>query len=334
MNFKRIALLLAIVLCIVYLLGPQPKAFSASDALAELQVPQGHLAVEKWLTEREKALPVKPDCAARILWAKPGSPARTPYVLLYLPGFTATEAEGAPVHTKLAARFGCNLLLARLSEHGLTHSEPLLNLTAQGYWQSAIEALRLAEQLGDSIILISTSTGGTLASMLCAAPATRSRIAANIMYSPNIAINDPAAWVLNNPWGLQIARAVMGGNYIMSKDQRPQFKRYWYSRYRIEGAVAVQELIEAEMKTDNFSKIDKPTLLLYYYKNEEAQDPVVKVNAMLDMYDALATPAEKKHKVAVAGAGDHVLANPLKSKAVEEVYQHTEQFLKAHFFKN
>ena len=40
-----------------------------------------------------------------------------------------------------------------------------------------------------------------------------------INMSPNIAINDPAAFLLNDPWGLQIARTVMGGNYRLDTQQ-------------------------------------------------------------------------------------------------------------------
>lgn len=42
-----------------------------------------------------------------------------------------------------------------------------------------------------------------------------------INLSPNIAINDPAAFLLNNPWGLYIARAVMGGKLQGHRRKRP-----------------------------------------------------------------------------------------------------------------
>jgi hypothetical protein len=39
-----------------------------------------------------------------------------------------------------------------------------------------------------------------------------------VLLSPNIAINDPNAWLLNDHWGLQIARLVVGGKYIEFKE--------------------------------------------------------------------------------------------------------------------
>lgn len=322
-----------LLLLVLYVLGPRPARFRRQDPLpAAMALPANLRSLENSLQTSEAAKRLKPGAAARIVWADSVRPARTKYAFLYLHGFTATHMEGHPVHTRLAARFQSNLFLARLAEHGLSSSDPLQHLTARNYWESAVQALRLAEQLGDSIILISTSTGGTLANMLCADERTRRRIAANILYSPNIAIRDPAAFLLNNPWGLQIARMVMKSHYIHSADQRPEFRKHWYSRYRIEGAVAVEELIEREMKVKTFRQIQTPTLLLYYYQNEEAQDPVVKVSAMRDMYRALGTPDRQKEQWALAGPGDHVLTNPLKSRDIATVYARTEAFLQKHLF--
>ncbi len=79
-----------------------------------------------------------------------------------------------------------------------------LNLTADKYWESAKEALAIGQQIGNKVILVGTSTGGTLALQLAA---QYPEVYAMVLLSPNIAINDPNAWLLNNPWGLQISQA-------------------------------------------------------------------------------------------------------------------------------
>ena len=56
--------------------------------------------------------------------------------------------------------------------------------------------------------------------------------------------------------------------------------------------------------------------MLYYYKNEAEQDKVVKVSAMLKMFNALQTPVNDKKAIAVPTAGDHVIAGSIKSKDV------------------
>ena len=39
------------------------------------------------------------------------------------------------------------------------------------------------------------------------------------------------------------------------------------------------------MNKETFKKVNQPTLLLYYYKDETHQDAVVKVSAMQKMFD-------------------------------------------------
>jgi pimeloyl-ACP methyl ester carboxylesterase len=180
-------------------------------------------------------------------------------------------------------------------------TEQLVRLTADSYWESARQALDIGRQLGDRVILMGTSTGGTQALQLAAT--YPSMVSAIVLYSPNIAINDPNAWLLNNHWGLQIARLVTGSNYIVAKDDRPVYRQYWSKPYRLEAAVALEEMLETTMNKETFGKIKQPTLLLYYYKDEQHQDPVVKVSAMKEMFASLGTPASLKRAMALPEYG-------------------------------
>jgi hypothetical protein len=68
-------------------------------------------------------------------------------------------------------------------------------------------------------------------------------------------------------------------------------------------------------------------LLLYYYKNELEQDPVVRVDAMLKMYDELGTPNNLKQKVAIPNAGNHVMGSYITSKDLPGVEKAIESFV-------
>ncbi|MBC7686550.1 MAG: alpha/beta fold hydrolase, partial [Aquabacterium sp.] len=268
---------------------------------------------------------LRPDNEARIVWANDSVKQKTDYAIVYLHGFSASQKEGDPVHRNIAKQFGCNLYLARLAEHGIDTTEQLINLTADEYWESAEQALAIGKQLGNKVILMGTSTGGTQALQLAAA--YPNDVAALILYSPNIAINDANAWILNNPWGLQIARLVRGSNYNIPEDNRPIYKQYWNKPYRLEATVALQEMLETTMNKTTFNKIKQPTLLLYFYKDEQHQDPVVKVSAMKEMFTELGTADTLKKAIAMPNTGDHVIASPLKSKDVESVQKETAIFL-------
>jgi pimeloyl-ACP methyl ester carboxylesterase len=312
-----------VLICLAYLLGPRPNTPVFSKTMPEITAEGSSL--ESWLAKREAAFKLKPDNEARIIWANDSLKQPTEYAIVYLHGFTASQEEGDPVHTTIARRFGANLYLSRLSMHGIDTSEGLLGLTADSYWESAKEALAIGKKLGQKVILMGTSTGGTQALQLAAA--FPDEVYALVLLSPNIAINDPNAWLLNNPWGVQIARMVIGDKYIVARDTRPIYRQYWSSPYRIEAAVELQEMLEQTMKASTFKKITQPLLLMYYYKDQDNQDNVVRVDAMLDMFEQIQTPHSLKMKQAMPEAGDHVIGCHLKSKQVDGVIAATSNFM-------
>ncbi len=321
MKKKNWALLIVTLLLASYFLGPSPDHPVYSKALPI--IPSINL-VETYVSNHEKLHRIKPDNEARIVWANDSVKNKTAYSIVYLHGFSASQEEGAPVHKSIANLFGCNLYLSRLAEHGIDTTEQLMNLTADKYWESAKEALAIGKQLGNRVILMGTSTGGTQALQLAAA--YPNEVAAIILYSPNIAINDKNAWLLNNPWGLQIARLVKGGNYHHPADERPIYNRYWNKPYRLEAIVNLEEMLETTMTKETFEKVKQPALLLYYYKDEQHQDPVVKVSAMKEMFNELATPLQNKRAIPLPNTGDHVIASPIKSKDVASVERETKLF--------
>lgn len=315
MNRKKLWLIIPLLLLIGYLMGPRP---SAPQYKMEMPViPEQPQALEKYIADNESLHKIKPDNEARIVWDNDSLKNKTEYAIVYLHGFSASQEEGDPVHRNVARKFGCNLYLSRLSQHGIDTVDAMRKLTVDGYWESAKEALAIGKQLGQKVILMGTSTGGTNALQLAAA--YPNDVAALVLLSPNIAINDPNAWLLNNPWGLQIATIVKGSRYIETVDQRDIYKKYWYSRYRLESAVALEEMLETSMTKETFEKITQPTQVLYYYKDEVHQDSVVKVDAIKKMFEQLKTSADKKRSLALPNTGDHVLGSPIKSGDVAGV---------------
>lgn len=320
MKVLKITGLLVFVLILVYFLGPTPSVPVYDTSLPA--IPGNLDSLEQYVVQKETQFAVKKDNEARIIWANPAKKIKTKFAVVYLHGFSASQEEGDPVHTDFAKRYGCNLYLSRLAEHGLQSPEPLQELTADKLWQSAMEAFAIGKKLGDKVILMGTSTGGTLALKLAA---EFDDIAGLILLSPNIAINDEAARLLNNPWGLTLGRLVKG-KYMKARDTTELYSRYWYNKYRMEATVQLEELLETSMKASVFEKITEPVLLLYYYQDEANQDRVVKVSAMQRMYQQLGTDSLLKMKGAVPGAGDHVIGSYIKSKDIASVKAATFYF--------
>jgi esterase/lipase len=323
MQKRKWWIFILLLLAIGYLLGPRPDS---SDYATDLPpVPADTILLTQYLYQKESLHKIKPGNEARIVWANDSIKQKTEYSIVYLHGFTASHAEGEPAHRDIAKKFNCNLFLARLAEHGIDTTEPMQKLTVDKYWASVKEAFAVGKQIGNKVILMGTSTGASLALKLAA---EYNDVHALVLLSPNIEINDANAWILNNPWGLQVARLIVGSNYIESKDKRAIYKQYWTTPYRVEAVVALQEFIETSMTEETFKKVRQPALMLYYYKDEIHQDSTVKVSAMKKMFDELGTPANKKIAMAMPNTGNHVIASYIKSKDVAGVENQIEEFFK------
>jgi esterase/lipase len=326
MRLLKIVILSIFALIGIYFLGPQPSKPVFNSILPNVTSIN---ELDQYVAEMESTHKIKPNNEAKIIWAD-SSKAQTEYAIVYLHGFSASQMEGDPVHQNIAKQFHCNLYLARLSEHGIDTTEDLANLTAENYWESAKLAYAIGKKIGKKVILMSTSTGGTLALQLAA---NYPEIAGLILYSPNIKVNNPAAPLLNNPWGLQIGRAVLKGNYVDVKYTDTAYPKYWNTHYRIEAVVALQNLLEATMNETTFKQIHQPCLTLYYFKDESHQDNVVKVDAIKTMMNELATPTHLKLALAMPNTGNHVLASPIVSKDVQGVEIQTAKFIQEKIIK-
>lgn len=320
MSKPLIVVAVILLLVVVYVGGPRPATPVYDKSYPN--VPTEPAALEAYIRLGEARHTLKSDNEARLIWFD-SAKAKTPCSVVYLHGFSASQEEGDPVHVNFARRYGCNLFLARLSDHGVDTTEQLLLFTPDRLWRSGKEALAIGEAIGDNVVLMSTSTGGTLALMLAAA--YPEKVSALINLSPNIEINNSLAFMANNPWGNQIARWVVGGHYQVG-NYPPERQPYWNDRYRIEAIGQLQELLETAMTRETFQQVTCPSLTLYYFKSDKEQDPTVRVSAMQRMHKQLGTDPSQKRAIAIAEAGAHVLASHLVSKDIPAVEREINRF--------
>lgn len=318
-----ILLLAIVVIIIAFLTGPKPSAPVYNTVMPE--VPADFTALTHYISANEAKHKLKPDNNARIVWANDSAKQKTDYAIVYIHGFSASQEEGDSVHRNIAKAFGCNLYLARIAEHGIDTTAQMINLTADKYWESGKEALAIGKQLGKKVILMSTSTGGTVSLKLAAT--YPDDVAALILMSPNIAINNSKAWLLNGHWGLQLARLITGSEYVAYKTNNQLKNQYWYQRYRLEAAVQLQNLVATTMNKETFQQVKQPTELLYYYKDAVHQDSTVKVSAELSMFDELGTPANLKYKQAIPNAGAHPIGSYISSHDTKTVQKAIAGFM-------
>ncbi len=322
---KRLCVVFLFI-ALIYGLGPRHSSstFDNRPLVRTIDIQ----SVQDSLDAHNKSIPnLKVGNEAEIVWAK-DTGVQTDYCLVYLPGFGASKGEGEPLHRQIAAEYGLNLYLARLEKQGIEAAEPFIDLSESKLVESAKEAVRYGKSLGKKVILMSTSTGSTLALYLAAKDTD---IAAIVAWSPNIDMADPLSNMLTMPWGLQLARLSMGGKY-RSFEANDTVRKWWINRYRIEGLVCLKSLIQQTMTETTFEQIKQPVLMVFHYKNEVIKDKIVSIDKGKEAFLALGTPEHQKELKLMGNVSGHCMGSQYFSSAAElkELRIVTKDFLERH----
>ena len=102
-------------------------------------------------------------------------------------------------------------------------------LPVNGRLNDAVEALELGKRLGDTVIVMGASTGGTLATWLASHDQSNS-IGAVILMSPNFGAKRKESELMLLPWGGAILQLVEGSDYQFQPASDLQ-QQYWITRY-------------------------------------------------------------------------------------------------------
>lgn len=316
-----------IAIIALYFVGPQPKAPLLNASPTWTSIPDSMRQISSFIRGKEfENKELKPGNEAKIIWADSLKPQKTKYAFLYVHGFSASQMEGDPVHRQVASAFNGNLVLARVAGHGEKTSDRTLgNVRADDYYASVENYLAIAKKLGQEVIVMGTSFGGAMTVYLAS---KHPEIKAIILYGPCIAVADPNAALLDNPWGLQLARLIKGGDYNDIPSKNREHDAYWNLHYRLEAVVEMQNFLTHTMNKEVFSQVKMPVLLTYYYKDEVHQDQVVSVKAMREMFPELGTVPALKREIAFPESGNHVITSPILGNKTELPMQASFQFLK------
>ncbi len=263
--------------------------------------------IDAYLARREARFDdITPGVQKRVVWAGEKG-ARTHWAVVYLHGYSATSEEIRPVPDRVAAVLGANLFYTRLAGHGRP-GEALGRVTAGDWIEDLAEAMEIGRRLGEKVLILSTSTGGTLATVAAADPQLSQGLAGIVFISPNFKVADPAAALLSLPfvriWGPWVAGAEQ------SWEPRNEGQaRYWTTRYPTVALVPMQALVDYVAGIDK-SRLTVPALFIY-----SPEDKVVSPAATEAVARAWGGPKriEKRHM----GPGDdpmsHVIAGDIMS---------------------
>lgn len=242
----------------------------------------------------------------RIIWA--GSPgAQTPISIVYLHGFSATSEEIRPVPDKLAAQLGANLFYTRLKGHGrggLAMAEPV----AGDWMEDGAEALAIGRRIGKEVIVLSTSTGGTVAAVAATDPALMAQVKGIAMVSPNFRVRSPAAVILEWPLVRSWAALVAGAERSFAPENDAHGK-YWTTVYPTTALIPMAALVKYARDLD-YSEVTTPALFMF-----SDQDGVVSSETTRAISTKWGGPVQLAPRV--MGEGDdpfhHVIAGDILS---------------------
>lgn len=291
------------------------------------EIPSDLYELEYFLDERESRFDLKEGTKAQIVWDSQKRK-QTKYAIVYLHGFRASHPEGNPVHKTIAKSLGCNLFLSRMEEHGIKSNYPLLNLTEEKMLRSARFAFEIGRRIGKKIILMGTSTGGSLALYLASKPEYQEDISSLILYSPLIDFYGISAKLLTNKLSRKVLTYIPGKKHLITaKNTTFAEDKIWNRRYALAGALELGAFVEHHMTSALFQKVSHPTFVGYYYKNKNEQDTVVSVSAIKKMVRNLGTRTELLYTSNFPEANSHVICSSLVSRSADHVIDNTTKFL-------
>lgn len=232
-------LIVVAVLAMVLLLGPRTPV----DTRVSFDPAAIGADAEAYLARTEaKVIGIREGLQKEIVWADPGSKAKTPLAIVYVHGFSASKGELRPLPDDVAKALGANLFFTRLTGHG-QNGAAMADGSISTWVNDFAEAIAIGHTLGDRVVVIATSTGGALATWAAAGGGDLADVAALILISPNYGVQASGAWLLTMPWGKQMARLVIGPERAF-EPRGPLHATLWTTRYPTEALLPMAALTQ------------------------------------------------------------------------------------------
>ena len=253
-------LVIAILLGLLFFLGP----YEDSDLRADFDPSVLDKGVAAYFAERESMIQgITPGVEKRVIWAG-AAEAETGWSVLYLHGFSATSEEIRPVADRVAEGLGANLVYTRLQGHGLG-GPAMAEATVQGWMTDVAEGMAAARKVGERVLILSTSTGGTLAAAAAVDENLSEDLAGIVFISPNFGINNPLAPLLTLPAARYWLPQVAGAERSFEPRNEGQGK-YWTTSYPSVATLPMAALVK-EVAALDLSDAEVPAL--FWFSTED-----------------------------------------------------------------
>lgn len=300
------------VLVVVFVLGPRVKI---DTTLQKVTLPKD---VEKYvLTNESRFSDLRSGTNKKIVWFDPTKKEQTDWSVVFIHGFSASRQELDPVCIKVAQGLKANLFYTRLTGHGRSN-KAMSEASVHGWLNDGVEAIEVGRRLGKKVLLVGSSTGGSLAIWLTA----------NSEYKPDMLVVSSANFFPKNklsrillwPWGNVLVQLLLG-SHRQWKPANKMHAKMWTHRYESKVLLPMMGLVQITNSTD-VSKIKIPTLLFYSKK-----DKVVDSSLIEQRFPLWGSKKKELVHIEGEGPGHHVLAGDILSPGTnDKMIKHILQF--------
>lgn len=291
---------LVILAAVLWVFGPRepveaPVAFDV-DLLGS--------DIDAYLERVEADVPeLRPGAEKQVIWADPGTKARTPISIVYVHGFSASLQEIRPVPDRVAEALGANLYFTRLAGHG-RNGPAMLDGSVPAWLADVSEAMAIGRAIGDRVVVIGTSTGGTLATIAAFDPLMAERLAGLVLVSPNFAVNVRFASLLTMPWGRQLLPRILGPERQFEPRNAAQAE-WWTTAYPT-AALAPMAAAVAEAARMPYATATVPVLAVFsdadqVVRAERTREVLAAWGGPVTLAPLLMGPADDQFAHVVAG---------------------------------
>jgi len=279
---------------------------AAVPDITDLSIPDRPDRLDDYLAASEARIDgLREECEKKIVWYENRRQKRD-LAIVYMHGFSASRMETWPLCDRLARFLKANLFYTRLSGHG-QDGLAMASATLQDWQTDAMEALAIGRMLGKKIILVGTSTGGTLATWMASRPSAAPLIHSLILLSPNFFPKNPLAAAFLSPPALSLIEHFFGGWRCFTV-QNGEHSRYWTIRYPLKAITTMMQLVRLSWQLD-LKPATMPVLMML-----NPWDRVINVTLAAIRCRAFGSP--RKKLVLFRGnrdLGRHVLAGDILS---------------------
>lgn len=216
--------------------------------------------IDAYFAKVEADVPaLKDGVAKQVIWAGEKG-VKTPLSVVYIHGFSATLDEIRPVPDIVAEGLGANLVYTRLAGHG-RDGPAMAEATVEAWMTDVAEALAAGRHVGEEVIVLTVSTGGTLAAMAALEPQMMRAIKGIAFVSPNFEVKNRAADLMNWPlvrlWGPYVGGREIG--YETNSERHAYFNT---ARYPLVATIPMMAAVKY-LRTQDMSSATVPALFAF-----------------------------------------------------------------------